>query len=151
MHFLFIGEGTEYKNIEKWIENKKASNINLLPAVSDIEYQSILKECDVGIISLRSSFKTDNFPNKIMNYMEYQLPILASVNPGNELIELIEDNKNGLVANNGEDEQLFKNATKLIEDSELREKMGLNGYKLLKEKFDSNKAVNSILIALDDK
>ena len=83
--------------------------------------------------------------------MEYQLPILASVNPGNELIELIEDNKNGLVANNGEDEQLFKNATKLIEDSELREKMGLNGYKLLKEKFDSNKAVNSILIALDDK
>jgi glycosyltransferase involved in cell wall biosynthesis len=149
IHFIFIGEGTEFKKIELWIEHESAKNIHLLNAVSDTAYQSILKECDVGIISLRNTFETDNFPNKIMNYMKYQLPILASVNSGNDLVRLIEENENGLVSVNGDDEVFFQNTTKLLNDIKLRNYMGQNGAKLLKNKFDSKEAIKKILDAFN--
>lgn len=145
IHFLIIGEGTEYKNIESWIEREKRNNCHLLPAVSDLEYQSILKECDVGIISLRSSFKTDNFPNKILNYMQYELPILASVNSRNELIHIIRKNYSGLASINGNKEDLINNTKELLDDANLRKKMGQNGKNLLREKFNSIHAIESIL------
>jgi len=144
-HFLFVGEGTEFQLIDQWIKENKAKNITLLPAVSDHEYQSILKVCDVGVISLRRSFKTDNFPNKIMNYMEYKLPILASINPNNELSDLINEYEVGLVSENGDDERLKNNTLKLLENPRLRSEMGSKGAILLKKQFNANSAVKKIL------
>jgi len=146
IHFLFIGEGTEYKRIDLWIkENDIGSNLTLLPAVSNKEYQSILQECDVGIISLRKDFKTDNFPNKILNYMEYKLPILASINPGNEIKEFINKHGNGLVSDNGEDEMLLNHAKELLENELRRKEMGEKGYSMLEETFNVKSAANQIV------
>jgi len=145
IHFIFIGEGTEFNNIAEWIRDRNSNNLSLLPAVSDEVYQSILKECDVGIISLRSSFKTDNFPNKILNYMEYDLPILASINLENELTLLINNYKNGLVSNSGDIETLINNTRILLNDDLGRQKMGKRGKALLLNKFDSKTAIEKII------
>jgi glycosyltransferase involved in cell wall biosynthesis len=113
--------------------------------VTDLEYQSILQVCDVGVISLLRSFKTDNFPNKIMNYMQYELPILASINPNNELSELINQYEIGLVSENGDDNRLKNNTLRLLEDHKLRSEMGSRGKILLEKQFNANSAVNKIL------
>ena len=144
IHFLFIGEGTEYRNIESWIHLHSSKNLTLLPAMSDKDYQGVLKECDVGIISLRKSFKTDNYPAKILNYMEYGLPILASINPGNDLRLLIEKNQNGLVCDNGQDGLFIENANILLNNESKRNEMGANGYNLLKKYFDVNTAAKQV-------
>ncbi len=147
-HFLFIGEGTEFDNVLIEKESQSLDNLHLIPAVSDDEYQSILLECDVGLISLRRDFKTDNFPNKLLNYMEYELPILASINADNELLELISSYKNGLASINGEDEDFIMNAKILLESKNLRNDMGKRGKTLLAEKFDVKSSVNKINISL---
>lgn len=145
-HLLFIGEGTQFNKIKKWIDEYRMENsVSLLPAVSNIKYQSILKECDVGIISLRKDFKTDNFPNKLLNYMEYKLPILASINPNNELSEFINEKQIGFVSDNGDDNQLLKNVESLMRDRRQRERMGEQAFELLKERFDVKIAVKKIL------
>ena len=51
----------------------------------------------------------------------------------------------GLVCNNGEDEAFRQHALKLASDSDLRRRMGENGYALLKEKFDVSIAARQIL------
>ena len=112
--------------------------------MSDKDYQGVLKECDVGIISLRKSFKTDNYPAKILNYMEYGLPILASINPGNDLRLLIEKNQNGLVCDNGQDGLFIENANILLNNESKRNEMGANGYNLLKKYFDVNTAAKQV-------
>jgi glycosyltransferase involved in cell wall biosynthesis len=145
IHFLFVGEGTEYKKIEEWIKIESSQIATLLPAVSDKDYQSILAECDVGIISLRKNFKTNNYPNKILNYMKYNLPILASINPGNEIEDLINQYRNGIVSSTGDDLTLSNNANILLESKIKRQEMGKRGQKLLKDKFDSKAAVKKIL------
>jgi glycosyltransferase involved in cell wall biosynthesis len=145
-HLLFIGEGTQFKKIKKWIaEYRMENNVNLLPAVSNEKYQSILNECDVGVISLRKDLKTDNFPNKLLNYQEYKLPILASINPNNELSNFIKEKNIGLVCENGDDNQLLENVKSLVENKSQRERMGEQAFKLLKEIFDVKMAVKKIL------
>ena len=145
-HFLFIGAGTQFQKIKKWINNNNMKeSVSLLSAVSNEEYQSILNECDVGVISLRRDFKTDNFPNKLLNYLEYKLPILASINPDHELFKLTEEKQIGLACNNGDDKQFLEHAQSLVDDKIQREKMGEQGYRLLKEIFDVKVATKEIL------
>jgi len=145
-HLLFIGEGTQFNKIKKWIaEYRMENNVSLLPAVSNEKYQSILNECDVGVISLRKDFKTDNYPNKLLNYLEYKLPILASINPNNELSDFIKEKQIGLVCYNGDDNQLLENVKSLVENKNQRERMGEQAFELLKEIFDVKMAVKKIL------
>ena len=80
-----------------------------------------------------------------MNYMEYELPILASINPNNELSELIEKTRIGLVSENGDDEELRNNTLMLLKDPKLRAEMGSRGAKLLREQFNVKSAVSKII------
>jgi glycosyltransferase involved in cell wall biosynthesis len=148
-HFLFIGEGTEFENLLKERDSQQLDNLSLIPSVSDKEYQSILLDCDIGLISLRKDFQTDNFPNKLLNYMQYELPVLASINPGNELIQLIGSCKNGLVSENGNDEDFIMNAKILLESRNLRKDMGKRGKDLLYNQFDVRSATMAIETSLN--
>ena len=76
--------------------------------------------------------------------MEYNLPILASINPGNELRLLIEKNHNGLVSDNGQDDLFIENANILLNNQSKRNEMGLNGYYTLKKYFDVSSAVKQL-------
>ena len=148
-HFLFIGEGTEFENLLKERDSQQLDNLSLIPSVSDKEYQSILLDCDIGLISLRKDFQTDNFPNKLLNYLQYELPVLASINPGNELIQLIGSCKNGLVSENGNDEDFIMNAKILLESRNLRKDMGKRGKDLLYNQFDVRSATMAIETSLN--
>ena len=77
--------------------------------------------------------------------MEYKLPILASINPNNELSGLIKEHGIGLVSENGDDKGLKKNTLRLLEDSKLRSEMGSKGKILLEKQFNANSAVTKIL------
>ena len=77
--------------------------------------------------------------------MEYKLPILASINPGNEIKEFINKHGNGLVSDNGEDEMLLNHAKELLENELRRKEMGEKGYSMLEETFNVKSAANQIV------
>ena len=150
IHFLFIGAGTEYETLNKWLTENSKKNVTLMPAVTNDEYQAILVECDVGIVSLRKDIVTNNYPNKMLNYMRYKLPILATLNIDIELHDFINKHEIGLVSDNGDDKSLIKNINFLAKNKEEREKMGLNGFFLLEKEFNSKSAVKKILKFYED-
>ena len=146
IHFVMVGEGSDFNKVNNWRECIELKDkLTIIPSVSDAEYSSILKECNIGLISLRKDFKTDNFPGKMLGYMENRLAILASVNPGNEIKMIIEDNDVGFVCDNGDDETLLSNAKEMIRNKSMIEKMGENGSKLLAKKFNVQSAADQIL------
>ena len=49
------------------------------------------------MISLDVRHKTHNIPGKFLSYMQAGLPVLASVNPGNDIVDLIESTNVGRV------------------------------------------------------
>lgn len=140
-YFLLVGEGSEADRIRREIEGRGLTNIVVHPAVSQEEYMEIVSESDVGLITLRRDLKTHNFPGKMLSYMQAGKPILASINPGNDLGEIAMDSGSGYACSNGDDALLHRYARELTRDSNLRRRMGENARKLLADKFDVSVAV----------
>jgi len=144
-HFLIVGDGTESIKLKKIISELQLKNISILKSVDQSTYFAMLSEFDVGLISLEKNFRTSNFPGKMLGYMQYSKPILASINPGNDLKKILLDNNAGLVSINGDDDLLVKNCLYLIQNPDARNTIGNNGYNLLKNIFSVNNASSQIL------
>ncbi len=143
--FIFLGEGDEVPKVKSAIRNENLTNTLYLPSVNQSEFRKILATIDVGLFSLDKNHRTHNFPGKILGYMNQNIPILGSVNPGNDVIDLIHSYKAGFVSINGDDKILMENALILLSKRELREEMGLNAGKLLNEVFSVQSAAKIIL------
>lgn len=144
-YFLLVGDGSEVGRLREIIRRKKITNITIHQAVDQKRYLAMLSEFDVGLISLDRKFKTQNFPGKMLGYMYYSMPILASVNPGNDLKETLEEKHAGLVCINGDDTRFRDNAIQLIRDSNLRRQLGLNARSLLESTFSVSRAAKQII------
>ena len=143
--FLLVGEGSEVDRLKRYIVEHSLSNIQLFPAVSQKDYLGMAREFDVGIISLHPDLTSHNLPGKLLGYMSCGMPVLASVNSGNDLCRLLEDAHAGLCCANGEDDKLRQSALRLAQDAELRKIMGINSRRLLQARFSSRAAANQII------
>ena len=144
-YFLVVGGGSEVNRLKAIIELKGLTNIAIHDPVNHQEYLSMLSEFDVGLISLDRRLRSQNFPGKMMSYMYHAKPILASINPGNDLKEMLENKKAGLVCINGEDEIFESHARRLLSDENLRRQLGINARALLDDLFSVSKAARQIL------
>ena len=145
VHFLLVGDGSEKARLTSSIVSSQMNNINIHDAVGQQEYLSMLSEFDVGLLSLDRNLRTQNFPGKLLGYMYHSMPTLASINPGNDLKEILEKSNAGLVCINGEDSLLASYARKLAANSQLRREMGLNARALLESTFSVSRAAKQIL------
>ncbi len=144
-HFVFVGDGFAVKLIRDAIENEKLENVTLLPSLPQEEFKKMLSEFDVGLFSLNFNHTTHNIPGKLLGYMAQEKPILGSINPNNDLQDILETAGAGLITVNGDDETFLRNALKLLDDYNLRKTMGLNSKRLLKNIFSLEEAANKIL------
>jgi len=144
-HFLLIGEGSEVPRLRRESQRMGLRNFSIHPAVGQGDYMSLIADIDVGMISLNRNLKTHNYPGKMLGYMYHAKPILASINPGNDLQGILRTYNAGLVCHNGEDEVFYNQALQFIKDPDLRVQMGINGRNLLENKFSVSTAASSIL------
>ncbi len=147
-HFVLVGKGDEVELVRAAIAEHNLPNMTLLPSVSQDEFKLMLAEFDVGLFTLHKEHSTHNFPGKLLGYMVQELPILGSINEGNDLKEIVEKSGAGLVTVNGEDEALYENALKLMDD-EYRKQVGKNASKLLESTFSVKAAVKQILLSVE--
>lgn len=150
-HFLFIGDGDEVELIKKIAATEHLNNFTYLPYVSQEEYVSILADIDIGLFSLAANHTAHNFPGKVFGYMAHKIPVLGSVNKGNDLIDILNENKAGLATVNGNDEQLYTDALRLLNEPELRAYLGDQGFETLCTKFSTSKAADQISTTLQQK
>lgn len=148
-HFLFLGQGDEVKLVNDLMKEWDLANCSYLPSVSQDEFKDILAQVDVGLFSLSAQHSAHNFPGKLLGYMVQSLPILGSVNKGNDLMDLVNANHAGLISVNGDDGVFFENASKLQSDVELRKSIGDSGYQLLKKEFAVGNIARSIVESLN--
>jgi glycosyltransferase involved in cell wall biosynthesis len=144
VHFLFVGQGDEVELVKLEKEKHQIDNLTYLPPVSQEDYFQMLNEFDIGLFSLHPKHSTNNFPGKLLGYMQLRKPILGSVNAGNDLKEIVNEAGAGYIFDNGEDDELYKAALKLAESEELRIEIGKKGQILLADVFSVEKACSLI-------
>lgn len=149
IHFLLVGQGSEVPKLKTAIKKKNLVNISIHPAVKQEEYFAMLSEFDVGMITLDGNLKTHNFPGKMLGYMYFAKPILASINYGNDLIEVLKKSNAALSCLAGQDDLLCEHTLRLTEDAALRKKIGQNAKTLLENVFSVKKAASQIVASVD--
>lgn len=149
-HFLFIGQGDEVELINTLAVQWKLTNYSYLPSVGQSEFKLILTDVDVGLFSLSARHTAHNFPGKLLGYMVEALPILGSVNYGNDLQCIVNGNNAGYIHVNGEDDNLFSSAEMLYANEMLRREIGSNAKKLLVEQFSVSSAACQITKVLEE-
>ena len=135
VHFLFVGQGDEVELLLKEMTNNSLKNVTYLPPVNQKTYLEMLNEFDIGMFTLHFNHKTHNFPGKVLGYMSYSKPILGCVNSENDLADVVNSAKAGIVVNSNDELGLYEAAKILIDSKSIRNKMGKNGRKLLIDQF----------------
>jgi len=130
-----LGSGNQFDAIKETIGRKKLHNIILLPLVEREQYFSIISNADIGLVSLSSKMLSNNYPLKMIGYMQLGKPILAAVNKNNEIFNLINDNNIGYVSVANNQKDFNKNLNMMITNNDMRKKQGQNGSKLFNDKF----------------
>ncbi|UGB01011.1 glycosyltransferase family 4 protein [Leclercia sp. G3L] len=148
-HFLFVGQGDEVTLINALATEWGLTNFSYLPSVNQTEFKCILSEIDVGLFSLSAKHSSHNFPGKILGYMVQSIPILGSVNVGNDLLGIINNNNAGVIHINGEDDNLYQSALLMMEDIEFRKQLGMSANQLLEKEFSVESAAQTIEMRLE--
>ena len=106
--FLFVGRGS---NAEKLAEDARLRGLNNVLFYDEIhpdEIPGLYTQCAVGLVALDPKHRSHNIPGKFLTYMQAGLPVLARINSGNDLVEIIKKNnlrrksatyKRGLISN----------------------------------------------------
>ncbi|HGF7196398.1 TPA: glycosyltransferase family 4 protein [Vibrio cholerae] len=147
-HFLFVGQGDEVPLINQLATEWALNNFTYLPSMNQDEFKNLLADVDIGLFSLSAHHTAHNFPGKLLGYMVQSIPILGSVNRGNDLLEIVNDNQAGFISINGEDDKLYQDALSLYQDALLRQNMGRNAFTLLEREFSVQAAGQAMLDTL---
>jgi glycosyltransferase involved in cell wall biosynthesis len=137
--FLFIGKGMETNKLRGLAANLGLSNVVFLERVERKVYESLMLTCDVGLVSLSPKFSIPNFPSKTMDYIKFNLPILAALDKCAlaDYGHFIENSaKVGLCCDAENMEMYKKNLLRLYEDKSLYKLLASNCDKAFKEYFN---------------
>tara|TARA_R110000823_G_scaffold583_3_gene2450 strand:+ start:26597 stop:27430 length:834 start_codon:yes stop_codon:yes gene_type:complete len=144
-HFLIVGQGDQYLNIQEEIKEMGLLNVTLAPSISQEEYRSLLTQVDCGVFTLAASHRAHNFPGKVLGYLAAGLPVLGTVNGGNDLIEVVNKSGAGRVSVNGNFKSFEQDARSILNSSESRRSMSEAAENLLQKIFCVEAAADQIL------
>ena len=115
--FLFVGRGSESMRLAD--QFKMLPNVLFCAEIEPIEIPGLYAQCHVGLVALDPRHLSHNIPGKFLSYMQAGLSVLAYVNHGNDLIELINEYRVGvIIESNADDQQVERAALKVLELSQ---------------------------------
>lgn len=100
--FLFVGRGSEFQKLSEDAKERNLNNVLFLGEIDPDEIPGLLLQCHIGLVSLDVKHKSHNIPGKFLTYLHSGLPVLAAINRGNDLANLIRSEDVGRVIEDGE-------------------------------------------------
>jgi len=146
--FVFVGRGSEVDRLKAIKVSNSLNNIIFYDEIDSAEIPGLYSQCDIGLVALDPRHKSNNIPGKFLSYMEAGLPVLARLNPGNDLADVIAKNQVG-DSYIGADSLEFKSvADKLINTIMHDENISHRCKNLANTLFSTRNAVKQIIGSL---
>lgn len=93
--FAFVGRGSDAKRLKAEATCHNLDNIQFFDEIAPDEIAGLYAQAAAGLVALDARHRWHNIPGKFISYMHAGLPALASINPGNDMIGLIADERVG--------------------------------------------------------
>ena len=132
VHFKLIGYGYRKDALKQTIKERGFKNFLFLEAMPRTEAFQAIKNADVAFVSLIEQDVFDTvIPGKLIDYMAVGKPIVAAVS--GHAADVIEAADVGFVSRKRDIEEIERMLRELLERPDLRESLGANGIRYVKE------------------
>ncbi len=146
--FLFVGRGSDAQRLRQDAQARGLSNVLFFDEIDPDEIPDLYAQCSVGLVALDARHKSHNIPGKFLTYMQSGLPVLASVNAGNDLAQLIRVEAVGQVCESHQLDELTQRAQMLLQQIETDTGLPARCAALFEREFSVSQAVGQIVAAL---
>jgi glycosyltransferase involved in cell wall biosynthesis len=146
--FLFVGRGSDAARLKNAAKDRKLDNVLFYDEIHPDEIPDLYAQCSAGIVALDPRHKSHNIPGKFLTYMQSGLPVLANINAGNDLAQMIRDELVGQVCESNRVEDLVQFANQLLAQIESDVQMPSRCRSLFEREFAVEKTVRQIVAAL---
>lgn len=132
IRFIYVGNGVNLQKSMQMVPDRLRNKIIFLGRRNDIE--SIVNIFDAGVLITNSKAHGEGISNSIIEYMALGKPVIATRGGGTN--EIVLDNLNGFLIDPENEGQLMEKILLLMNDRSLGLRLGKEGEKLIREKFD---------------
>jgi colanic acid biosynthesis glycosyl transferase WcaI len=114
----------------------------------DEQLTPVLESAAIGLVSQRADVAEFNLPSKLMNYMAYGLPVIASVRPDSETAKIVEESGAGWVTDAADPAEFASRAIAALRHPVDIESAGEAGFSFASSNFDPASVAQRILAVL---
>lgn len=146
--FLFVGRGSDAARLKVSAQTRQLGNVVFFDEIDPDEIPDLYAQCNAGIVALDPRHKSHNIPGKFLTYMQSGLPVLANVNAGNDLAQMIRDKKVGQVCESNQVDDLLQLTEKLLVQIDADAALSDRCSRLFEREFAVENTVKQIVAAL---
>lgn len=145
--FLFVGRGSDVARLKASAQARQLDNVVFFDEIDPDEILDLYAQCDAGIVALDPRHKSHNIPGKFLTYMQSGLPVLANINAGNDLAQMIRDERVGQVCENNQVDELVLLTKKLLDQIKMDTGLSARCTALFEREFAVENTVKQIVAA----
>ncbi len=134
IELIFLGEGIEKLRLQE-LSKVLGTNIKFKGYTSYDSAKQIIRNADLGLISLIPNMYKFAYPSKTMSYLEQAIPILAMIEDESDLAQTIIKNNIGFVSNIYNHQNLANLLIKLNNDQSWKLELKKSCLKTFKTQF----------------
>ncbi len=146
--FLFVGRGNDAKRLKESAEMRGLANVFFHDEIDPDEIPDLYAQCDAGLVALDPRHNSHNIPGKFLTYMQNGLPVLANVNAGNDIANIIRDENVGEVCESNSLDELEKRCLALIDRLYADPVFSDRCMNLFERQFSVSRIVHQVVSAL---
>lgn len=144
-YFVVVGSGTEYARLKAWYDLNLNDNLNVkvMKGLPKVDYDLLVRSCDVGLIFLDHRFTIPNYPSRLLSYQEYKMPVLCATDVNTDIGKIAEENGYGYWCESVKPENFTALVDKMLASD--MKAMGERGYEFLKKNYLVENTYNTII------
>lgn len=146
--FLFVGRGSDSARLKAAAQARRLDNVLFFDEIDPDEIPDLYAQCNAGILALDPRHKSHNIPGKFLTYMQSGLPVLANINAGNDLAQMIRDERVGQVCETNRVDELLLLTEKLLDQIGTDSGLPARCTALFEREFAVENTVKQIVAAL---
>lgn len=148
IHFTVLGGGNALENAKAQAIFLNLKQLKFIATVPKEEVAGILANAAIGIVTFAPYPVLEaNSANKFYDYLSSGLPVL--LNYEGWQAKYLQEHSCGLSTKMGDRKGLFENLIRLVDDPDLRQRMGKQGREVALKYFDRREIAKQLLVDFD--
>ena len=145
VYFIFCGNGTNFRHLERFIEDEQHQRIRVLPLLPFDDFHILVAACDCGLIFLDHRFTIPNFPSRLLAYMNGHIPVLAATDRNTDIGDVIKEGNFGWWCCSDDVDSFKGIVTAISHDAYDLKSLGENGYQYFLEHYTACKGYEEFM------